>query len=121
MYFSCYANAYYSNSNTLASGIATDCYTATFSSTTMLDASGSNTVGFSATFNESLTTDRRTHTQSTSVQLILNSSFGLTMASPPRAQFLFGWSENSDLAGSTSKSHQLQFNLSVSWNLNLIL
>jgi len=120
-YFNCSVNAYYSNSNTLASGVATDCYTATFASTALMDASGGNSVGLSATFNESLTTDGRSHTQSTSVQVNLNSNLGLTMASPPRVQFLFGWSENGDLTGNSSKTHQLQFNLSVSWNLNLTI
>jgi hypothetical protein len=137
-YFSSSVNAYYSNSNTLASGVAADSYTATFMSTVLMDASGSNSMGLSATFNESLTTDGRSHTQSKSVQINLNSDLGLTMVSPPRVQCLFGWSETSDFAGNrtktllgwsengdivgnSTKTHQLQFNLSVSWNLNLSL
>lgn len=137
-YFSNSVSMYYSNSNALASGVATDCYTATIMSTVLMDASGSNSVGLSATFKESLTTDGRSHTQSKSVQINLNSDLGLTMVSPPRVQCLFGWSENSTLAGNrtktvfgwsemsnvvgnTTKTHQLQFNLSVSWNLNLTI
>lgn len=120
-YFSCFANGYYSNSTPIASGIATDCFTASFSSTTLLDASGATAVSMSATYNESLTSDHRSHTRSTSFQILLNSNFGLTMISPPRVQCLVGWSENKDLAGGASTTHQLQFNLSISWNLNLTL
>lgn len=120
-YFSSYANAYYSNSNTLASGVATDCYTAAVASTVMMDASGRNSVALSVSFRESLTTDGRSHTQSTSIQLNVSSNLGLTMLSPPQVQCLFGWSEDSDLAGNSAKTHQLQVNLSASWNLNLTL